>query len=62
METIDNASADVVPPPLAGEAEAQRLEPADQPEVPGLLSDCRLMLRYASANAFALTPELLSFP
>lgn len=49
--------------PLSGEPERQQsdaiLVPVPQPEAPGLLSDCRLMLRYASVNAFVLTPELV---
>ena len=49
--------------PLSGEPEGQQPikapPPTDQPEPPGLLSDCRLMLRYARANAFVLSPELI---
>ena len=49
--------------PLSGEPEGQQPikapVPTDQLEPPGLLSDCRLMLRYARANAFVLSPELI---
>jgi hypothetical protein len=48
---------------LSGESEIRRstmpAAQSDQSEPPGLLSDCRLMLRYARANAFVLTPELM---
>lgn len=72
--TVPTAASAAEPPPsssgsspnallLSGEPEGQRPNkapaPTDQPEPPGLLSDCRLMLRYARANAFVLSPELI---
>jgi hypothetical protein len=45
---------------MSGEAEKPRpVDPALEPEAPGLLSDCRLMLSYSRKNAFVIPPALL---